>query len=372
MKKLLAILFAVLMVVPFATFASAAETVQLPAEPTVAADAPKYYVGHEGAGDMSGKDAANYAPTHLSSTKEGVADALVWNKIAQGGYLIVEYKFFFNQNYTLETQKPVLITALDPADGINNVVLENGDLNTAATSADSNPNGQIGMVMVDCPEPITFTIKSDLIFKDTALLHRSTKNNVTYAVADGGKLVIDSSVKFGKTGSCFNAGFGIYLDVAEGGYAFLHSAGFDKYTGKGTIVVDDAMVSLLDYSLFAEFEGKLVNSKGEVLEIPKAPVDSDPVDSTPADSTPDSTPAVSDEVTDKATDKVTDKVTDKATEKVTDKATEKADVTTKAADTTTTTAEEDSSNVTIIIIAAVAAAVVVAAVVIIIIKKKKA
>ncbi len=350
MKKILAILFAVLMVAPFSVFASAAtETVKLPEEPKIAADAPVYYVGFQGAGEKdengkfinaggNGLTPENYAPTRTGV--DTFAEQVIWNKVDQGAKLVIEQKLYLDMDFTLETKKPVMITSLDPADNVMNMVLTNDEIDVGAAAP-----GQIGMMMLDCPTPVKFTIKSDLIVKDTAFLHRSTKNDATYCVDQGGKLVVDASVRFGKTVSCESAGYKIILEVKDGGYAFLHSVGFDAYTGNGTIVIGDEAIKGLDLSVFSEFEGKVVNAKGEVLEIPEPPVVeppvTDPVDSTPATQKPD-TPA-----------------------------TQKADATSTPATTQVTDDTAENGNLIMIIAIAGAAVVVVAVVIVIIVKKKK-
>ncbi len=251
MKRLLAILLVVLMAMPFALFASAAT---VPAEPTVAADAPKYYVSYAGTGDKSGNDASNTAPTQQDK------DGIVWDKVKDGGVIIIEQKGFLNADYTFESTKPVVITALDPADNVSNLAMKDSELDTAS---------QIGMFLIDCANPTVFTIKGDLIYKDTALVHRSTKNDVKYSVADGGALVIDASVKFGKTDACKAAndgnGYNINLEVLEGGYAYIHSLGFDNYTGKGTIVVGDEIAATVTADTFAGFEGVICKADGTAL-----------------------------------------------------------------------------------------------------------
>ncbi len=352
MKKILAILFAVLMIVPFSIFASAAETVTLPAEPKVADDAPLYYVGFEGKGDRSGTDAANYAPTRPDAAIDGIADLLCWNKAKNGAKLVIEQKAYLGDDYTIEATKPILVTSLDPADNIMNMVLD-----SFGEPVSLSGDGQIGMVMIDCTKyvPVTITLACDIIFENTAFLDRSTASNVTYSVAGNGKLVVDDTVLFRKNTAAENAGTKIFLEVQEGGYAFLHSLGFDAYTGKGTIVIGDEAIKGLDLSIFSEFEGKVVNAKGEVLDIPEPPVVEPPVVEPPVTDPVDSTPA-------------TQKPDTPATQKPT---TQKADATSTPATTQVTEDNAEDGNLIMIIAIAGAAVVVVAVVIVIIVKKKK-
>jgi len=117
----------------------------------------------------------------------------------------------------------------------------------------------------------TLVFEGEVIFKDTVILNRTNKasadaGKLAPTISAKGKLVIDSTVKFASM-----LGEQKYtLNVAEGGYAFLHALGFGKYTGKGTIIVGNEIAANVTADTFAGFEGVVAKADGTVImgEVP--------------------------------------------------------------------------------------------------------
>ncbi len=262
MKRLLAILLVVLMAMPFALLASAAA---VPAEPTLEAGAKKIYIAHDGwqtykDGDKSGKDATN--PTASKGWTEGGN----LYTLAQGGAMfIIEQKGYVGSvKAVIKSDKPIMFTGLDPADNTSNVAKDGDKYNTAGSG-----EGQFGMFMKDTKDTNeadgnSLFIQSAVIFDNTVLLHRTNDTASIYHVEAGGAIVIAKTTEIlGQTymdGEVEKVRTAPALAVDEGGYAYLHNVGFSSYTGKGTIVLDKALVTAgkVTKATFEGFEGKIV------------------------------------------------------------------------------------------------------------------
>ncbi len=239
--------------------------IEIPAEPTVDTSVPTYYIAYEGwqttkDGDKSGKDASNPLPS--KGWGEG---GIIYEAAKDGAIFVIEQKGYAGAAFAeITPSKPVVFTSLDPADGVSNIA-KNPD-GTYNTSADGL--GQFGMFMKDAPndgdaEKSTISFRGPVIFKDTVILNRKATTPI-YQVENGGLLVIASTCDIivgadGVDTPC--------LFVEEGGYAYLHNAGFSYYMGDGVIVVDSALLDSGEVSLsqFEYFRGTIVDETGTVI-----------------------------------------------------------------------------------------------------------
>ncbi len=256
MKRLLAIVLVVLMAMPFALLASAADAP--PAEPVVATGTPVVYIGHDSVAKQDGS-----AIDKMFSSKGWAAGANgIYDKAVDGAIFVIGQKGYVGAaKAEIKPTKPVVFTALDPATG-NSTIVKNpdGSYNTDAASP-----GQLGMFMKDTSSSGTDEINSlfiqgPVIFENTAILQRNATTGI-YHVQEGGSLVIKETcdILFGASGTETPK-----LVVDEGGYAYLHNIGFSSYTGKGTIVLDKDLVKTgkVTATTFADFEGKIVAQDG--------------------------------------------------------------------------------------------------------------
>ncbi len=263
MKKFLALALMVLMVVPFGIISASADAA-VPAEPTVEAGAKKVYIAYNGKGDGSSAESTINSSGWSTNGK-------LHNELKGGAIGVVVGKCYFGATATFsKTDKPVLFTAVD------------GDKNYTGTidnDADANANGipdgqgtQTGMFLVG--NSFTMSIEGTVIFKDITLLDRTKHDEneaagkavtATYKVLAGANIVLGDNVTIACSKNDVEySKLTPILDIEEGGYAYLHSVGFSKYTGKGTIVLDRALVDAgkVTKDTFAGFEGTIVAQDG--------------------------------------------------------------------------------------------------------------
>ncbi len=273
LKSFVAIVLSILMVVPFSTMAIAAQTTsdvlteaqgdvpnalaaQLPAEPT--SDGLKIlYVKSGGTGDGSSVDS-------LLNTTGWNSSGKIHTAFADGAIVVAIGKCFVGvaESY-VDATDTVVFTATDPATGTNYLSKDASGNLQYEDEAGTGDAGQLGMFMKDGSTSNatsnTFEVRSDVIFRDIAILNRRAAVPV-YSVADGGKLVIESTCEIVYGAKATAAPI---LNVDAGGYAYLHNIGFSKYTGAGTIVIGDEIAGTVTPKMFAEFEGEIVNENGD-------------------------------------------------------------------------------------------------------------
>ncbi len=276
MKRLLALVLVTLMVVPFAVFASAAAA---PAEPTLTATTKLYMAydydetktaipnGSPAKIDNDGKTpatalTANAGKGNIWGNGEGVdpKDGAVYKALKEGGTIVAVGKVTCGANGIIPaTTSPILFTAKD---GTTDYTSRKPDGSINFMSETGGNAGQYGMFLMDTAKTITF--QGDVIFDNIVILSRlgagTDKHSGTIVVDSTGKLVIKDTVQFAKMMGDECA----YLEVKEGGYAYLHAVGFQGYTGKGTIVLDKALVSSgkVTKATFEGFEGKIIAQDG--------------------------------------------------------------------------------------------------------------
>ena len=259
MKKIIAIVLVALMAVPFAVLSSAAT---VPAEPTLTTDSVFYYCtsgthknGHTSSNDNTGLSTDQAKVSFGTGTDTGLMALCK----AAGGKVVVPGKAYVAKTYTLpKCGGTVMFTALDT----------NGTDYSAGSVAqkDDGANGdQCGMFMGN--GDIAF--EGDYILDDIVILRRTDKGT-KLVVKNGANLVIGDGVTFQQMlVKDENDAFTVVQETApitveEGGNLFLHTAGFSSYSGKGTIVVDQALVTAgkVTKATFAGFEGTVMNETG--------------------------------------------------------------------------------------------------------------
>ena len=249
-KRIFAIILAALMVVPFGMLSAFADTASVPAEPT-ATGTKTYYVSFSKTG--SGETAEDPANTKGWLTGEAFAEL-----VKEGGTVSIVGKC-----YAVATDMAVKELVM-PATTAPLVFTANGEIGTINNETNSGHGSQLGMVIAANGVKVTF--EGDVIFDNTVLLDRGKPDNIsTYSVGANGKMVINSNVTIACTtwssdGTGSNTGHNPILNVEEGGYAYLHTVGFSAYTGKGTLVIDEALKSEVE-SLLTNYEGKVVYVK---------------------------------------------------------------------------------------------------------------
>ena len=251
-KRIFAVILAALMVVPFGMLSAFADTASVPAEPT-ATGTKTYYVSFGKTG--SGETAEDPANTKGWLTGEAFAEL-----VKEGGTVSIVGKC-----YAVATDMTVKELVM-PATTAPLVFTANGEIGTINNETNSGHGSQLGMVIAANGVKVTF--EGDVIFDNTVLLDRGNPSNIsTYSVGSTGKMVINSNVTITCTtwtssNGATNTGHNPILNVEEGGYAYLHAVGFSAYTGKGTLVIDEALKSEVE-SLLTNYEGNVVYVKAE-------------------------------------------------------------------------------------------------------------
>lgn len=289
MKKIIVCALAALMVIPFALLASS--DVAVPAEPTLTSDVVVYAADNVcPAGSTSQVDGGASAEAPLKML--GAAQKTVlYNKLANGGKLVFVGKGYFDSgNPTFPaTTSPVLITGND---GTRDFISRDTEGNISYMSASGGNAGQFGMFMLSTG--VTYTFECDVIFRDTVILNRLSANAATTAsniptIVVKKSAVIDSSVAFAK----MKGNVGYNMQVEEGAFLYLHAdaAGFEKYTGTGTIVIGDEIKGSVTADMFDGFNGNVVDKNGKaVFGAVETDPETDP--ETDAPDTPDTTPVI--------------------------------------------------------------------------------
>ena len=256
-KRIFAIILAALMAVPFGILSASADTASVPAEPT-ATGTKTYYIsnGKTGNGETA-EDPAN--------TIGWVAGQAFAEFVKEGGTVSIVGKCYATAvDETTGKATTAVKELVIPATTAPLLFTANGEIGTIDNEAKNGHGSQVGMIMAVPGSKVTF--EGDVIFDNTVLLDRGNPTNIcTFSVGANGKMVINSNVTiacttWSKTDPGSNTGHNPILNVEEGGYAYLHTVGFSAYTGKGTLVIDEALKSEVE-SLLTNYEGKVVYVK---------------------------------------------------------------------------------------------------------------
>ncbi len=262
MKKTLALfLCAVLMLslLPAAALSAVAEEgakIEVPERPTLTSEKVIYQ------GFNNGNDANDGLTKNTAKKTFGYENGSgISSLLTEGGKVIAVTKCYIGKiqvggvdtSYTFPAfnGNTVLFTAKD-TDGTSYI----------GNNADSG-KGQYGHFMIE--PTFNFQVPGNVILREIGLLDRTptTKEHASnWRVMEGGKLVVEDTVLFRGAANCYAAP-GLIVD--EGGYAYLDTLGFLTYAGKGTIILNNALVDQIDENTFAEFEGIVADEDGNVL-----------------------------------------------------------------------------------------------------------
>lgn len=272
-KKLIAILLTALMVVPMGVLSASADMSSIPAEPTVTST-NKYYIAfdydetktiltekatatNDGLTPQTARTCNSGSGNAWGEEGEGdINTSLMYTLFKEGGTVVAVGKAHSGLGGTIPaTDTPIMFTAVD---GTTDYTSRNDD-GTPKTMDENGKNaGQFGMLLIANGKTLTFM--GDVIFDNIVILDRSTTSHTvggTLSVGSTGKMVIKDTVTVTKM-----TGLNTTLNVEEGGYAYLHAAGFENYTGKGTLVIDEALKAEVE-PLLSSFEGKVEYVKSE-------------------------------------------------------------------------------------------------------------
>ena len=260
MKKTLTVIIAavlcVLMALPFAMMTSA-DTLDL-TEPTYTGTNVVYVSfdnnSKEGIDNPTASPNGGSSPTQTLKVNSSAAwnDPLTTGSLKDGGKVVIVGKTMFGEDVTIPaTTNPLVFTS--KYNGVDYASYKDDGI---TYNPEKGSGGQFGAFMITGGK--TVTLAGNVIFDDVYLLNRAPESYGPGIIKVTGKLVVNANVGFATLeGHIHN------LEVAEGGVAFLHTLGFDAYTGTGTIVVGDEIKATVIEADFAGFSGAIVDKNGD-------------------------------------------------------------------------------------------------------------
>lgn len=272
LRKILSFLLSVVMIVcvvpasNIGIIASIQELVTVGAEPQLTSTVIGYHA-HGSTSDLCTSSNSNDGLTDTSSKAlYGTLDGNgIISVVKDGGTIVETGRGFVSVDYTFPvTMTPVLITA----------VVGEKDYREGSTVVNEAKNGnglQRGTFILGDKEIIA-TFAGEYIFNNITVFTRNKTGGAVMSVADGGKLVIGEGTVITNMSESSNhtATESPTLNVDEGGTAYLHAIGFERYTGSGTIVLDRTLVATgqVAADTFAGFAGDIVYADGASVFTP--------------------------------------------------------------------------------------------------------
>ena len=176
--------------------------------------------------------------------------------LKDGGTAIITGRGMLGVNYTYElTTTPVLITAVyGGVDYRSHEIVNN------------NASGSQKGTMILGDSAVTVSFAGNYILDDVDIFTRNKTGGATLSVLSGAKVVFGDGVNITNMQASTNhtGNLSPTLNVESGGYAYLYTAGFNNYTGAGTIVLDRALVEggKVTESDFDGFIGRIIYADG--------------------------------------------------------------------------------------------------------------
>ena len=262
MKKIIICALVALMVIPFALLASS--DVAVPAEPTLTSSKVVYAADSAVPSGVTASTSGGDTATNVLKTNDAATRTTLYGTtLKDGGKVVFVGKGYMgNADITIpKSTSPIMFTAVDSGVDYTSV---DGSGNPYYMNASGKNDGQFGMFMIMTGKKVTF--EGEIIFSNIVILSRlgsadaSDPSKIpTIIVKD--KVLIESSVIFAE----MKGERGYNMQVDEGAYLYLHAdaAGFDKYTGKGTIVIGDEIKASVTEAMFSGFDGNIVDKNGK-------------------------------------------------------------------------------------------------------------
>ncbi len=179
--------------------------------------------------------------------------------LKDGGTAIITGRGMFGVDYKFEkTTSPVLITAKYAGKDYRS-----GEIVNAAKTGNGTQRGTF--ILGD--KAVTVTFQGDYILDDVDIFTRNKTGGAKIIVSQGANVVFGDGANVTDMTASTNHTNNKRpdLQVIAGGYAYLHTAGFNSVLGSGTIVVDEALVSsgAVKMEDFAEFTGRIIYPSGK-------------------------------------------------------------------------------------------------------------
>ncbi len=243
----------------------ASSVVDVPAMPKVSADA----VGYIAYGSTSGLCTSADTNDGLSDTTSKAgwganSGSGVMSLMTEGGTVVVTGRGMFGTDYTFtKAESPVLITAK-----YGNKDYRSHEIVNAAKTGNGSQKGTF--ILGD--KDVIVTFNGDYIIDDIDLFTRNKAGGATVAVSTNSRVVFGDGVNVTSMAESKNHPDNTTptLSIESGAFVYLHTLGFEKYTGSGTIVLSDAVISAggFDSDTFTNFYGRVVDMRGKTVVIP--------------------------------------------------------------------------------------------------------
>ncbi len=250
--------------------------VEVPARPTLTNTTDSYHIA--------------FGSTNGSNPKDGEDFKAAMAALQNGGTVYVTGKAFcsltHNPLQNINSKGTILVTAKE---GDTSYIELYPDV--VETAIKGHIMGNQGISDANNDKTDYLEVYTDAIFENVVIYNRADAKSdsqkfapgdpvipFTILVKNGAKTVFADSVLFRTRTEKLPNGV---LEIEEGAYAFLDVTGFSKYTGKGTIVVNNKLVDKVTKDDFAGFEGVICDEDGNVL-FASAPA---PVNPTPTPAT---------------------------------------------------------------------------------------
>jgi len=232
-----------------------------PAEPVIVASTVAYNAAANTAANGAESAATNDGVTpetprpawYALSNSKGTMSL-----VKDGGTVVIIGRGMFGASYTFEkTATPVRITAK-----YGDTDYRSGEIVNAAGTGNGSQTGTF--ILGD--KEVTVSFAGEYVIDDVDIFTRNKTGGAILNILADAKVVFGSGANITNMQASSNhtGNLNPTLNIEKGGYVYLYTYGFEKYTGTGTIVLDRALVDggKVAESDFAGFEGEIIYADG--------------------------------------------------------------------------------------------------------------
>ena len=234
-----------------------ATTAPAPEEPMLSSSAYVYIAHSTTSGLCTSSDSNDGLTDKTSKYNWGQPSGKgAMSVVGDGGTVVVTGRGMIGVNYTYaKTTSPVYITAV-----YGDVDYRSHEIVNAAKNGNGSQKGSL--ILGD--SAVVVTIKGEYIFDNIDIFTRNKTGGATFSVSSGAKVMFGKGANITDMTEAYSDNKRPTLNVDAGGIVYLYTAGFDSYTGSGTIVLAKELVEggIVTESDFASFDGRVIYSNG--------------------------------------------------------------------------------------------------------------
>ena len=234
--------------------------IDVPALPMVTSDVVGYVAYGSTSGICTSADTNDGLTDSTSKAGWGIFTGTgVMSLMGEGGTVVVTGRGMIGQSYTFnKAETPILVTAKYGEKDYRSHEI----VNTAGTG-----NGSQKGTLILGDSAVTVSFEGKYILDNVDIFTRNKTGGATLSVLSGASVVFGDGVNITNMQASSNHTGNLTptLNVEAGGYAYLHTVGFNNYTGAGTIVLDRALVEdgKVSESDFEGFAGRIIYHDGK-------------------------------------------------------------------------------------------------------------